>query len=400
MTRSPMIRLLTRRASRVLLGLMALIVMIFITEIFTSELEAVISSGGHALDLLRLLLLRTPEVIDFALPIVLFLGLYFAIDGARTDRELIICAAAGERWQKIPRVALTFGLLAMLLSLLFSGLITPASNHLLRLTYYDLQSQRILQAITDPGDRIHIQEIEGRTIIASPPDSPDSERGSLFIYSGTADGGWRVARADDWAVVGPDDDGAYQVALKRFREYRGDAAEAPPPTDMPDDTPGKATLDFAQVNVQTVEVALQIGDIVEAVDRSRHFNERFLLQAGGPVDGEPVENADGAIAPAPTPTFGEIVAAALLCPVAALLAVAGAALAGTRRGRFLGLPLGLILVLGGDVGGRAVLGEAAALGYPAFWAGAMALLALGLAPALIYVRHRAERIVIPLRGRE
>ena len=91
----PMTRLLGWRSLRMLLGLLALIEAIFIAESFTSLMESVVRNGGSALDLALLLTLKTPEVIDFALPLVILLGLFFAINASRDDNELVVCAAAG-----------------------------------------------------------------------------------------------------------------------------------------------------------------------------------------------------------------------------------------------------------------------------------------------------------------
>ena len=89
-----MTRLLTQRALRTIVAFLVLIESIFIADIFTSTLEQVLREGGRAIDLLTILLLKSPEIVDFALPLVLFLGLYLAITRARDANELVICAAA------------------------------------------------------------------------------------------------------------------------------------------------------------------------------------------------------------------------------------------------------------------------------------------------------------------
>ena len=94
----PMTRLLAGRTMRILLGLLVLIEAIFIAESFTTTIETVVSNGGSAWDLFLLLLLQTPEIVDFALPLVLLIGLFFAINAARDDNELVVCSAAGVPW--------------------------------------------------------------------------------------------------------------------------------------------------------------------------------------------------------------------------------------------------------------------------------------------------------------
>ncbi len=398
--RSPMTRLLSRRALRTVLALLVLIEVIFLTDIFSSQLERVIRNGGSALDFAAILVLKSPEIVDFALPIVLFLGIYLAVNGARGDNELVICAAAGEPWHRIPRLALLAGTLGLVLSLLFSGLVTPFAAHLLRLSYYDLHVGRILSALTDPDEQGFLREFGGRTFIASPPpDGDPAANGSLFIYDGQPGGGWHVSQADDWQIDGPDTQGGFRVELRRFREYRGGPGSAPDRTDAPRRAgPARTALDFARIDVQTVTTEFNLGDLLEAADPARRFTERYLFQSGGPLAGKLIVREGAAPLRAPTRRFGEMLARALMCPLAAALALAAVAFAGTRQGRFAALPLGLVGVLAGDVFSRAVLGDAAALGYRGFWPAALAVLALGLAPALGYVWLRAEHIIAPPRN--
>lgn len=377
--RSLIARLLSRRAWRTILGIFALIQVVFVTDIFTSELEAVIRYGGSVGDFLWLMLLKCPSVVDFALPIVLFLGLYIAIQGARTDNELVICAAAGEPWHQIPRTALSFGVGAMAVSLVFSGLIVPAANYTLRLSFHDLVARQFVSQLTEPQDRSVLREIDGRMVIATP--TPGAERGRLLVYSGLGDDtdAWRAAMAQDWRVA-EDGAGGYRLDMDGFREMRGgDAAGFSA-------APGLA---LSQLAVETLSIDFRLDDVLEAADQGRQSGERFLFQAGGPL-------AFGDTAP--TRALGEMLARALLSLVAAAVAVAAAAFAASRAGRFLALPVGLMAVLVADIGSRAILGDAADLGFARFWLAALALLALGLAPALGYIWLRAEALVTPIRG--
>lgn len=396
--RSPMTRLVSQRALRSVFALLVLIEVVFLTEIFTSELERVIRNGGGVLEFAVILLLNSPEIVDFALPIVLFLGIYLAVTAARDNNELVICAAAGEPWRRVPRAALVIGMGGLVLSLLFSGLVTPYAAHLLRLTYYQLHAARILEALTDPSGDAHLREIENRTFIATPPPPGETGNGSLFIHDPAPRGGWSVSQADDWSVTGPDDAGAYRVELHEYREYRGGPGSAPVSADAPRRANASSPLDFARIDVETLNMEFQLDDVITAADDARRFSERFLFESDGPLRGRAIERDGAAAIPAPTRRFGEMLARGLMCPIAAAFAIAAAALAGTRRGRYVALPGGLVAVLAGDIFSRTVLGDAAALGYPAFWPAALATAALGLAPALGYVWLRAELIVAPPRN--
>ncbi|MDF0600030.1 LptF/LptG family permease [Psychromarinibacter sp. C21-152] len=401
--RSPMIRLLSQRALRLILGLLVLIEAIFIADTFTSTLEGVIRLGGTAFDLLRVLILGSPEVIAFALPIVLFLGLYFAVTQARDANELVICAAASEPWQRIPRLALTLGTLGFALSLLISGLITPLSNYALRLTYGELQARLLVEQLTSPAREAVLREFDGRAVIATPPSdpetAPEAARGGLFVFRPGGGGRWTASIADNWSVEGPDDNGVFRIRLEDFREYRGRAGAAPTAETGPRiSSQLPSALQFAQINVENFEIDFTVEDILAARDQVRAFGERYLFDEDGPLAGPERVLSDGRTVAAPTRAFGEMLARALLCLVAASVALAAAVWSGTRQGRFAALPAGLIAVLACDVAARAILGEAAALGYPRFWPAAAAIAALGMAPALGYVWTRGELIVAPPRS--
>ena len=160
-----MTRLLGWRSLRMLLGLLALIEAIFIAESFTSLMESVVRNGGSALDLALLLTLKTPEVVDFALPLVILMGLFFAINSSRDDNELVVCAAAGVPWTRIPLFALNIGFAGFFVSVLFAGYLTPLSNYAQRMAIYALETHRTLQEIIDPSPKNSMRGLRDRTVI-------------------------------------------------------------------------------------------------------------------------------------------------------------------------------------------------------------------------------------------
>jgi len=383
-----MTRLLAGRAFRMLLGLLLLIQAIFMAESFTILMEAVVGNGGSALDLLLLLLLETPEIVDFALPLVLLVGLFFAIVTARNENELVVCAAAGVPWTRVPRLAFIAGIIAFFVSLLFSGILTPLTSYTQRLAIQQLEARAAIRQITEPDKKATIRDLQGRTIIASASESPDVERGNLFIYHPDEGEGWRVSQADDWAIVGPDDTDGYSVRLKAFRDYTGNVA----PEDRQDAEDSGASLgsslQFATISVKTLALDFRLEQVVQAADRERRASERTLFNIGGGVAARPaVINRH----------LGELLARALLSLFAAMMAVAAAAWAGTRTGRYAALPLAAVLVMLGDVVSRTVLGDAAALAPAGFWAMVGLVGATGVALPMVYVLIRGEMLIAPGR---
>lgn len=383
----PMTRLLAGRTFWMLVGLLALIEAVFVAEIFTGLLSEVIRNGGSAVDVAVLLLLEAPEIVDFALPIVLLIGLYFAINAARRDNELVVCAAAGVPWTRLPVFAFWAGVIAFAVSLLFAGVLTPLGKYTQRLALYQLEARAVIAQLTDPGPRSALHEIRGRTIIATLSDDPKAERGNLFIYHPESAGGWRVSQADDWSVEGPDDDDGYSVRLKAFRDYAGSIV--PDGGADPEQDRLRQTLDFATIDVRNLSMDFRVEQVMRAIDTARREGERMVF-AGA---------ADTAQAVRLDRRTGEILARALLCIVAALVAVAAAAWSATPAGRFAALPVALFAVLTGDIVGRALLGGAAAQGLAAFLAMAAICTGIGIGLPLIYVLRRGELVIAPGRDR-
>ena len=396
--RNPMSRLLARRAMRTVVGLIVLVVVIFIADQFTTLMETALRNGGTALQLAGLLLLKVPEVFDFALPLALMLGLYFAIVAAREENELIVCAASGVHWAKIPQFAITLGVAGAVASLLFSGFVTPLSSYALRLSLYELQATRIIEEIERPGQRSAVRQIEGRVLIASPSPEPDAQRGNLFIYHPETAGLWRVSQADDWTVTGPDDSGGYLLELKRFRDYSGAAAgRLPDPAETGRRGAIPPSLGLSNVSVQAVELAFNIDDLIAAADRARRGNEKLLTELARQAVGDDI----GIGQPDPLPRrFGEILARAVLCVLAAAIAVAAAAWSATRSGRYAALPCAGVGVMLADIALRTMLGDVALHGAVALTLGVAAALLAGLGPLALYLRNRGELIIAPARNRK
>lgn len=392
MARSPMTRILWRRGWRTVAGILVLIAAIFIAESFTTLLSQVMEHQGSAARLALLLGLKLPEIVDFALPLALMLGLYFALTGARDDRELVICAAAGAPWTQVPRFALLVGLGGMAISLLFAAVVKPSASYAARLTFYDLELRAIAAKLAGEGPASFTRTIEGRTVIATPGDSSGAVSGNLFVYQEDAEGAWRFDQADEWGVLGRDIDAGVRVELRGYRTYSGGPSTIAAPADRSEPSAVGLTVGPAVIQVSNLVVNIQEDEVLPARNRDRRPHETLFL---GMFEG----SAGLAALASPSPRLGEAVARALLCPFAALVAVAGAAFAGTGPGRFTALPLTTGLVLGFDILSRALLRDAGAGPPAAFWGTALALAAVAVLAPLAYVLARRERMVIPARGR-
>ncbi len=389
----PLTRLLTRRTLRTVLGLLLLVEAIFIAESFTTIMEQTVRNGGSLWDLAVLVALKSPEVVDFALPLALVLGLFFAIQGARDDNELVICATSGVPWTRIPAFAATIGAIALCVSLVFAGILTPLSAFAHRLSLFHMETRLVLRQLQEPGQRTIVRTIDGQTVIATPSNDPGAERGNLFLYKPEPGGGWRVNQADDWSAIGPDADGNYVVRMRTFRESSGTSGGTETASQR---EPGEVRqlLGGVSVTVSTVTMDLKTEDLLRAADTTRRRDELLIFGLA--------RRAFDSAGAGPNPNarrFGEMLARALMCPIAAMIAVAAAAWSATRVGRYAALLVAVVLVLGLDIAARALIGDAAFHGGIRFWLGILGFAMFGLGAPLAYVLRRGEAIVTPPRGR-
>lgn len=374
------------------LGVLGLILVIFIAESFTTLMSQVLDNNGSVWRLAGLLLLKTPEVIDFALPIALTLGLYFAVAGARDDNELVICAAAGTSWATIPIFAATLGMAALCISLLFSAVITPSSSYMMRLSFHAMEIDGIARKIEGDGPASFIRSLDNRTVIATPSPDPDAKRGNLFLFQEERDGRWRFDQARDWSISGASPDDGFRVTLEGYRTYSGrpGSAEAAPIATVSGG--GGVTFGLGNIKVSNLTVDIRSEEVLPVRNRARLGPEVMFL---GLLNDGP----DAARLSQPTERLASAFARAVLCPFAAMIAIAGAAWSGTRIGRYPSLPVTVLTVLAFDILSRALLGAVAPMGGTAFWVTAGAMTSWALLLPLVYILTRREELLIPRRSR-
>lgn len=367
------------------LGILILIEAIFIAESFTSLMRIVAENGGSVWQLALVLLLKSPEIFDFALPLALMLGVYFAVTGARDDRELVVCAAAGVPGARVSLFAFAAGMVGFAVSILFAGFVTPASQYALRLSSHQLEANRIRQHLVDPGQRRLIHSVDSQTVLAVPSADPESRRGNLFFFDEMDDGSWRFSQSDDWSAEGPMEDGRFEVHLKSYREVFG-GAPAPAEAEA-----GAARLrDQLRVTARTVAVDVNVDGLIPLFDQvPRHHELLMHKHVSFPEE--------GGLLPTPNPRFAEILVRALLCPIAAVLAAAAATWSGGRVGRYLALPALTVGVLACDVSARAILVDAARQGAEVFWSSTALLMTAVLGGPSAYLAWMREAVVRPSR---
>lgn len=355
--------------------ILALIVGIFIAESFTGLMGAVLHYGGRAQDLVLVLLLGVPEIIDLALPLAILVGMHIAVADTRDESAWVVAASAGVAPGQITAFVGLIGALGFGVSVLASGWLVPVSNYAQRIAMAQLQVNYTLRRITgpiDPGEVLHV--LDHSFVVRD-----NLGRAELLILTRSHDGGFTFARVDDWQVVQAPSflrDDRYELRLGQV-EMR----TAEPGAD-------DWTRSF---NLGSATFSFGIDDVLPGINRERGAAERTLGALLPRV-------ADSAAAPELQGRLAELLARALLVPAAAMLGLATTLLGGPAGGRLLGLPLALGIVLSTDLSLRPLL-VAAAVDAGVLGAAVSALAIVMLLPPLLLLLRADERLIRPRKGK-
>ncbi len=363
--RLPVVRVLIRPIVARLLLLLAVVEAIFLAESFTTLMENALRYGGRAADVAILLLYKTPEIFDLALAMSLLIAVYFAVSDARNRGELVILATAGIRWTRVIAFVLVCGLTGGLLSMLNAGYLLPMANYAERVKLTQLSSDHIVSRIQEPGPQSAVQQIRDTTFIATPPTDVMDRRGQIFVFQPDVGGNWRAGQSHNWRIAAPENDEDHKFILEQLSAYEGAYPK-------PDGNP----VFVNRFTVNLGEFDFKMADVIPDTEQERTQAERLLELS---VD--------------ETPRIARLATRALMVPMAGLLALAAVVAAGAGMGRFLALPFAALLMMTGDVLGRAfVSGSIGNMGPSALIALAF-LVYLG--PPLAYLLWRGEALMKP-----
>lgn len=381
MTLNPITRILAGRTAKMVIGILVIVEAVFVSESFTTLLEITLEFGGGAWDLATLLLLKMPEIIDFGLPLAMVIGFYFAITTARDNSELIVCAAAGVSWSRLPLFAFQIGVIGFLTSILISGYGVPLASYAKRIAIAQMYSTQITRQLLNPSADVTIQEMNGNTVITlNGVNEGGAPKPNLFVYhpqtANKGDESWHVSLAQDWVVSETDEAGHFRADLLSFTDYSGSSSDQP--------------MSITQVN--SMSMTFELDDLLRKVDRARRKDEVFLVALA-----EMFATSDGGGKTVERAIFGEKLARALLCPVAAALALFGAAFSQYKYGRLTALPLALIGVLGADILSREILSTAAIAGILPLILAALGVAFMTLTPPAIFLFFNGEKVIFPLK---
>ncbi|MGR3321693.1 MAG: LptF/LptG family permease [Pseudooceanicola sp.] len=374
----PYLRLFLRPMLVISISILALIEVIFLAEEFTGLMEQVVSRGGSAFDLLRLLIWQSPEILDLALPAALLVGVYSAVGRARRDGELVVLAATGAPVRGLVAGALLVGLAGGVLSFAISGLAAPAANYAQRVALYQMTVEHVANQIAAPGESGTTFSTNDVDFVATgATDHPPA----LLVRREVDAQPWRYAFAGDWEVTGPDEEGRGTFRLGQVSAFG----------DLPALNGETAEAGLNRLAAGKVSVGFDMDDILPALDRSRRENERPVI----PFFRAYVAGDEVGMATDPR-RVAMIWARALLVPGAVLIALMAVWGGTIHYVRSAALPLALVTLVLCDLVVRAWLGGLVA--GPGLVLACIAVAAGLLGLPLLALARAGEALIRPGRG--
>ncbi|MDF1856026.1 LptF/LptG family permease [Pseudooceanicola sp.] len=374
----PYLRLVLGPTLTVTLSILALVEIVFLAEEFTGLLETIVSTGGSAFDLIRLLSWKIPEILDLALPIAILVGVHTAVGRSRRDGELVVLSAAGAPSWGLVSGFLLVGLLGACLSFAISGFIAPASSFAQRLALHEMTVSHIAEQISAPGESGTTLVTNGTDFVATgTPDGPPS----LMVRRPPGSKPWRYAFAGDWEVLGPDVEGNGTFRLGQVSAF-GDLERLDGKT---------AEAQLNRMAAGSVKVGFSMEDVLPVLDNVPRRQERPVLPLTlGIFSFAAVNTAIDPQRLALTIGRSMLVPAAVLL---ALMAVCGGTVPGVRAAAFPMALIGLVLT---DLVARAWLG-----GFSTPRALTLATLFVAVAAVAVPIsalRLAGEALIRPGRG--
>ena len=187
-------------------GILALVLAVFLAEILTSNLEAVLHLNGSALDVAVLLALSVPEILDLALALAVMVAVFLSVREAGRRGELLVVAGAGVPSRKLVLFVVQIGLCGAALSLLVSSVVLPSANYAKRAFEHSLEVDYITRSFRQEVDNPPVQSTSGYQFVAAGFEAANESSGPFLVVREDLETnfGWRYAVARGWRVAPPD----------------------------------------------------------------------------------------------------------------------------------------------------------------------------------------------------
>lgn len=321
-----------------------LIEAIFLTEKLNDVLRSAIDQHASIGSIILLLLFRTPDVFGLALPLALTIAVYRVTLRFREDRELLILSGMGIGTHQFVWLALVLGLAAQMLSLLVSGVVSPAATFAQRQLLFEAHYTALRGGIS-AGQFYRFGEY---TVFAGPKRLKTDER-HVFLHKASDDDD-QIIIANRASLEGPRADGSMTLHLRDLSSTSFPAAgraEYSTPTDA-----SRAVCDrcgnervfepTASTNVGNLSQEIALDDLFKFEPRGTRLSERTLLDLVG------FDSSNKTPGINEVSEFGRRIGRSFLCLIGPL--IAGIALAFTTRAtHIVALPLACAILMGVDL---------------------------------------------------
>ncbi len=382
--------------------ILLLIEAIFLAEELVGILNRLFNALGsraHLSDVLLVMILRTPEVFDLALPTALLVAVYRVSLQSREDREFLVIAGMGVGSQKLIALAVIVGVVAQMAALIVSGLIEPSTRFAQRAFFFEAA----FRAMRDGSSSGRLYFLTNHVVYAVPQTERAGER-HVFVHeyrkTSATD---RVIVAESARVQGPDNDGSLTVVMEdmtiddfpnwnssnrqpSLRAPTGEAIRGCTDCEAPKSAPSNSVF------AKTLAQKMMPDEIIRFEPRGRWPSEWSSFELARVSEGP---------GPLTDQHDYEIVhrfARSLLCVLAPLLA--GLALTYTTKNSMaFVLPLACAFLMTFDVATTAIAKSLAPRGV---WAMMVPVLLLFLAIAAFSIQQmlwRQHALVIPAQGK-
>lgn len=248
------------------LGLTLLIaLLVLLVERMLRVLDFVLGAKGPVRVVLELLAYLVPHYLGLALPMALFLAIYFAFRKLSRDSELDVVLATGTGLHQLLRPVLAATLLLTLAAFIIFNALQPHSRYAYRAVVYAVTNVS-LQALLQPGVFV---TADGFTFMVEGA-SRDKERyDRVFVYRETADGQAVAITARDGLLV---ETGSERPPVARLFDGVQLTTRIEPGEDRGSPESGEGVLRFE-------ELRTTIGDGAFTAFRARGLDERELTLA-------------------------------------------------------------------------------------------------------------------------
>jgi lipopolysaccharide export system permease protein len=333
------------------LAVMGLVEAIFLAERFPMVFRDVLNNNADLFDTSLIFACTSTQIFDLALAIAILMAVYWTTLRMRENRELLVLSTAGTGPYQLAALTLAVASVALLASLVVSGVIDPMSRYAQRVILFDAEFRALRSGIST-GQFYNFRD---RVAYAPAQSAADRERAGpglsekLFVRDQLEAGTFRVMTADRARLEGPDSSGNVLLKLDGFTSYlfsdpEQSASTAPPAAQIDAktcaDCPERPLSDFRNpLSASEVTRLTTVDELLPFSPRGDDVAELTIFDHLGAKADPTLPNRQEQMR-----LLGERFARSLLCLLAPLIALASVCLTSRATNHFV-LPLACMALM-------------------------------------------------------